>query len=43
MLILMVGSTDMDDAPPIPETYYLLTASGDYLTTASGDRLVWRN
>ena len=43
MLILMVGSTDMDDAPPIPETYYLLTNLGGYLTTASGDRLVWRN
>ena len=41
MLILMVGSTELAGETPA-ETFYLLTASGDYLTTASGDRLVWR-
>ena len=29
-------------ADPPPETYYLLTASGDYLTTADGRRLTWK-
>ena len=39
-MTIMVGSTGMSYAPPVPETFYLLTASGDYLTTASGDRLL---